>query len=110
MTLIIILNVPLLIVLAPTDIPEQNMKFLKENQQHFTNGLDIYSSLKSIAVGIKSQSNIYNSYSFLHENLPLNRDCHINTEGVDYSDWYWSIDKLYIEKKSRERSIFYIQL
>ena len=42
---------PLLIMLVPIDIPGHNMQLLKDNQQHFMNSFDVYSSLKSIATG-----------------------------------------------------------
>ena len=41
---------PLFIALVPSDIPKSNLRYLKQNQQHFTTGVDIYSSLKSIPI------------------------------------------------------------
>lgn len=65
---------PLLIMLVPSDIPEKNMKMLKNNQQHFLNSFDVYSSFKSIAAGQK-QSDLKNlGHSFINEDLPLYRD------------------------------------
>ena len=41
---------PLFIALVPSDLPQSNLKFLKKNQQHFTTGIDIYASLKSVSL------------------------------------------------------------
>ena len=65
---------PMFILLAPSNIPQKNLQFLEKNQQHFMTGLEVYSSLKSIAVGKNATSEYAKSYSILYEELPSNRD------------------------------------
>jgi membrane-anchored protein YejM (alkaline phosphatase superfamily) len=45
------LHLPLLIHLTKTDIPEENLNYLRLNQQAFVSSHDYYSTLKSIAEG-----------------------------------------------------------
>ena len=73
---------PMFLMLVPNDIPRENLKFLQRNQQHFMTGFDVYSSIKSIAVGKNANSTYTKSYSIIYEELPSNRDWDKNS--IDY--------------------------
>ena len=98
---------PLFIIIVPSDIPKENLNFLEKNQQHFLNSIDIYSSLKSIAEGKRSTSDLDRSYSPLYELLPGNRDWDTNAEGVTYFRCWCSFDLNHIQDQIDEHGIFH---
>ena len=100
---------PLFIALVPADIPSENLRFLKQNQHHFTTPIDVYSSLKSVAVGKRAISDKEKSYSILYETLPTNRDWDINAE-THFDNWWWSNDSSRTLSKIKGKGLFYFQI
>ena len=100
---------PLLMVLTPSDIPKKNLNYLENNQQLFVTSHEIYGLLKSLAVGSKDGSQVFEDYSILHEDLPNGRDWHLNNGLIKFDKWWWSLDSEYIKDKMSERSYFYVE-
>lgn len=100
---------PLIIMLVPSDIPKENIKFLESNQQHFMTGIDIYSSMKSIAVGGNANSSYFKSYSLLYETLPSDRNCDVNKGDINFSDCWCNKEFTTTENKIAKRGIFYVE-
>ena len=100
---------PTFILLAPNDIQKENLQFLQKNQQHFITGIDIYSSIKSIAVGNNANTIYAKSYSILFEELPSNRDWNPNSLGYEFANCWWNLDYSITENKANDRGLFYVE-
>ena len=70
---------PVMMNLVKKDIPEQNLAFLRSNEQSFMTHHDLYATLKAIATGQASSSKYSESYSYISQQLPVDRDCVNNT-------------------------------
>ena len=100
---------PLLMMFVPNDIPQENLRYLENNQQLFLTPHDIYGILKSVAVGQKSGSMSITDYSIMHEDLPKGRDCHSNTNGIKFDQCWCSHDEMYLQKQVNQRGYIYME-
>ena len=66
---------PIFLNLVKKDIPKKNIEFLRSNEQSFMSHHDTYSTLKTIASGKPSNSIYSESYPYISETLPIDRDC-----------------------------------
>ena len=84
---------PILLNLVKKDIPDKNLEFLRANEQSLLTGHDVYSTLKTIARGESSNSIHSESYPYISEQLPVDRDC-TNTTMFMAKCWcYMDIEK-----------------
>ena len=65
---------PIFMNLVPKSIPRQNLEFLRANEQSFMTHHDFYSTMKTIATRKVSHSDYSESYSYVSQTLPTNRD------------------------------------
>ena len=100
---------PFLLLLIPRDIPQGNMRFLENNQQLFVTAHEIYGTLKSLAMGELSRSDVFKGYSPMHEDLPKGRDWDQNKGEIEIVQCWCSLDKDYADKKMSKRSYFYVE-
>ena len=99
---------PALFILSYKDTPKKNLNFLKNNQQQFMGSFDIYTTLKSFAVGKASKNDEFESYSIYHEDLPKGRECE-NSKGINYKECYCRSDVSKIHNLKNRNGYFYIQ-
>ena len=96
---------PLLFHITKNDIPENNLKFLKSNEQSFISSHDFYSTMKSIAENKRSTSLYAESYPYHLEQIPQSNDWGNST--VFLAECWWSQDMDKLNKKISNRGIFY---
>ena len=61
--------------LVPKSIPKENLEFLRYNEQSLMNNYDFYSTMKTISEGVLSKSEYVESFPYIAEKLPVDRDC-----------------------------------
>lgn len=72
-------SLPLLMTLVSKTLKQEYRDILASNEQSFTTHYDFYSALRTIAEGKIANTQYAESYSFIAEEMPENRDCNNST-------------------------------
>lgn len=65
---------PVLFHIVKNDIPDENLKFMRSNEQSFISSFDFYATMKSIAENKRSTSAYVASYPYHMEQIPEAND------------------------------------
>ena len=99
---------PVLFHIVKNDIPDENLKFMRSNEQSFISSFDFYATMKSIAENKRSTSAYVASYPYHMEQIPEANDC--SDSKVFIADCWCSNDIDSLNKKISSRGIFYTKV